>query len=142
MCPPCMRASFGIAVGLLASPAACVQVRQLLGASYGGGHSHHAGYVCTLCVIAVCSAHVRAMPSCRAFRFIQACGIPLAKKVGVAMPCRLHAAMLTCAVSCAETDYDRLRPLSYPQTDVFLVCFSLVSQDSYVCMRCLRRVRL
>ena len=24
-------------------------------------------------------------------------------------------------------DYDRLRPLCYPQTDVFLVCFSLVS---------------
>ena len=27
-------------------------------------------------------------------------------------------------------DYDRLRPLSYPQTDVFLVCFSLVSPAS------------
>lgn len=26
-----------------------------------------------------------------------------------------------------QEDYDRLRPLSYPQTDVFLVCFSLVS---------------
>ncbi|KAG1774784.1 ras family-domain-containing protein [Suillus placidus] len=28
-------------------------------------------------------------------------------------------------------DYDRLRPLSYPQTDVFLICFSLVSPPSY-----------
>ncbi|KAL3980572.1 2-hydroxyacyl-CoA lyase 1 [Sarotherodon galilaeus] len=28
-------------------------------------------------------------------------------------------------------DYDRLRPLSYPQTDVFLVCFSVVSPSSY-----------
>eukprot|EP01120_Amphizonella_sp_Union-15-10_P009612 TRINITY_DN3683_c0_g1_i2.p1 TRINITY_DN3683_c0_g1~~TRINITY_DN3683_c0_g1_i2.p1 ORF type:complete len:271 (-),score=22.16 TRINITY_DN3683_c0_g1_i2:363-1175(-) len=28
-------------------------------------------------------------------------------------------------------DYDRLRPLSYPQTDCFLVCFSLVSTASY-----------
>ena len=27
--------------------------------------------------------------------------------------------------------YDRLRPLSYPQTDVFLVCFSVVSPASF-----------
>jgi Ras-related C3 botulinum toxin substrate 1 len=30
-----------------------------------------------------------------------------------------------------QEDYDRLRPLSYPQTDVFLVCFSIVSPPSY-----------
>ncbi|KAH9244623.1 hypothetical protein BASA81_017955 [Batrachochytrium salamandrivorans] len=29
-----------------------------------------------------------------------------------------------------QEDYDRLRPLSYPQTDVFLVCFSVVSPAS------------
>ena len=29
-----------------------------------------------------------------------------------------------------QEDYDRLRPLSYPQTDVFLICFSLVSPCS------------
>ena len=26
---------------------------------------------------------------------------------------------------------DRLRPLSYPQTNVFLVCYSVISKDSY-----------
>merc|ERR1719436_1684089 len=30
-----------------------------------------------------------------------------------------------------QEDYDRLRPLSYPQTDVFLVCFSVISMNSY-----------
>ena len=30
-----------------------------------------------------------------------------------------------------QEDYDRLRPLSYPQTDVFLVCFSVTSPASY-----------
>lgn len=30
-----------------------------------------------------------------------------------------------------QEDYDRLRPLSYPQTDVFLICFSVISPPSY-----------
>ena len=30
-----------------------------------------------------------------------------------------------------QEDYDRLRPLSYPQTDVFLACFSVVSPASF-----------
>ncbi|KAJ1500321.1 Rho GTPase protein rac1 [Coelomomyces lativittatus] len=30
-----------------------------------------------------------------------------------------------------QEDYDRLRPLSYPQTDVFLVSFSVVAPSSY-----------
>jgi len=29
-----------------------------------------------------------------------------------------------------QEDYDKLRPLSYPQTDVFLLCFSVVSETS------------
>ncbi|XP_053393139.1 ras-related C3 botulinum toxin substrate 1-like [Mercenaria mercenaria] len=40
-----------------------------------------------------------------------------------------------CCLSLLDTsgqhEYDRLRPLSYPKTDVFLVCFSLVATDSY-----------
>jgi len=30
-----------------------------------------------------------------------------------------------------QEDYDRLRPLSYPGTDVFLLCFNVVSPTSY-----------
>jgi GTPase SAR1 family protein len=30
-----------------------------------------------------------------------------------------------------QEDYDRLRPLSYPQTDVFIVCFSIISSPSF-----------
>merc|ERR1712107_302352 len=30
-----------------------------------------------------------------------------------------------------QEDYDRLRPLSYPQTDVSLICFSLISPASF-----------
>lgn len=30
-----------------------------------------------------------------------------------------------------QEDYDRLRPLSYPQTDIFLICFSIISPVSF-----------
>lgn len=30
-----------------------------------------------------------------------------------------------------QEDYDTLRPLSYPMTDVFLVCFSVISETSF-----------
>lgn len=30
-----------------------------------------------------------------------------------------------------QEDYDRLRPLSYPQTDIFLICFSVIGPTSY-----------
>lgn len=47
-----------------------------------------------------------------------------------------------------QEDYDRLRPLSYPQTDVFLICFSIVSPPSFdnvkakVCYHTLKTLRL
>jgi len=30
-----------------------------------------------------------------------------------------------------QEDYDRLRPLSYPQTDVFLICYSIMNPASF-----------
>jgi len=30
-----------------------------------------------------------------------------------------------------QEDYDRLRPLSYPQTDIFLICFNVIGPTSY-----------
>ncbi len=30
-----------------------------------------------------------------------------------------------------QEDYDRLRPLSYPQTDVFMICYSIISPASF-----------
>ena len=30
-----------------------------------------------------------------------------------------------------QDDYTRLRPLSYPQTDIFIICFSVVLPESY-----------
>lgn len=34
-----------------------------------------------------------------------------------------------------QEDYDRLRPLSYPNTDVFLICFSIDDPGSYANVR-------
>ena len=51
-----------------------------------------------------------------------------------AFPSRLLyscASFLILVTSTGQEDYDRLRPLSYPQTDVFLVCFSVTSPASF-----------
>lgn len=36
-----------------------------------------------------------------------------------------------CCILSPQEDYDRLRPLSYPMTDVFLICFSVVNPASF-----------
>lgn len=41
-----------------------------------------------------------------------------------------EAALTECTVDTAKSDYDILRPLSYPKTHVFLIAFSLVSPTS------------
>lgn len=38
---------------------------------------------------------------------------------------------LTLVDTAGQEDYDRLRPLSYPKTDVFLLCFALDNEESY-----------
>ena len=38
---------------------------------------------------------------------------------------------LSLSFSAGQEDYDRLRPLSYPQTDVFLICFSVSAPASF-----------
>lgn len=42
-----------------------------------------------------------------------------------------HPVALSLWDTAGQEDYSSLRPLSYPQTDVFLVCFSLISRASF-----------
>ncbi|KAK2909416.1 hypothetical protein Q8A67_005253 [Cirrhinus molitorella] len=43
---------------------------------------------------------------------------------------RLLISYMTGCFQTGQEDYNRLRPLAYPQTDVFLICFSLVNPSS------------
>ena len=38
---------------------------------------------------------------------------------------------LTLFDTAGQEDYDKLRPMSYDNTDVFLLCFSIVEPDSF-----------
>ena len=40
------------------------------------------------------------------------------------------------SIIAGQEDYDRLRPLSYPQTDVALLCFAIDSPDSLINITC------
>lgn len=43
-----------------------------------------------------------------------------------------HRVQLALWDTAGQEDYDRLRPLSYPKADVFLVCFAIDVADSLV----------
>lgn len=43
----------------------------------------------------------------------------------------LHSACTNPPLLFPQEDYNQLRPLSYPNTDVFLICFSVVNPASY-----------
>uniref|UniRef100_A0A915M7F6 Carboxypeptidase n=1 Tax=Meloidogyne javanica TaxID=6303 RepID=A0A915M7F6_MELJA len=46
-----------------------------------------------------------------------------------------HSVNLGLWDTAGQEDYDRLRPLSYPQTDVFILCFSVVSPGTKIDLR-------
>jgi GTPase SAR1 family protein len=41
-----------------------------------------------------------------------------------------HPMMMSIWDTASQRDYDRLRPLSYPQTDCFLLCFDTCNKKS------------
>lgn len=46
-----------------------------------------------------------------------------------------HSVELALWDTAGQEDYDRLRPLSYPESHVFLVCFAIDSPDSLTNVR-------
>ncbi|XP_010220879.1 PREDICTED: rho-related GTP-binding protein RhoQ [Tinamus guttatus] len=76
----------------------------------------------------------------RPFNGRSAAGVPLSGRPGSDARCFCLAVSVTVAGkqyllglydTAGQEDYDRLRPLSYPMTDVFLICFSVVNPASF-----------
>ena len=74
----------------------------------------------------LCDAHIHTLvcPTLYSAPFV-----PFCRFDNYAITVLVHGQPITLGLfdTSGQEDYDRLRPLSYPQTDVFLVCFSLVS---------------
>ncbi|KIM63828.1 hypothetical protein SCLCIDRAFT_691101 [Scleroderma citrinum Foug A] len=65
-------------------------------------------------------------------KFPTGCGIPVAcGDYAVTVMIGEDPYTLALYDTAGQEDYDRLRPLSYPKTDVFLVCFSVASPVSF-----------
>jgi len=73
--------------------------------------------------------HCFSSPQCCGTRWERATGIPRV----LANRRRIGDEPYTLGLfdTAGQEDYDRLRPLSYPQTDVFLICFSVNSPASF-----------
>lgn len=65
------------------------------------------------------------------FSTLISCLVSLANGTGIALRIGDEPYTLGLFDTAGQEDYDRLRPLSYPQTDVFLVCFSVTSPASF-----------
>lgn len=61
------------------------------------------------------------------------CGVPRGQGLELRVFCGLHGAVCQVLTRChsVQDEFDKLRPLCYTNTDIFLLCFSVVSPSSF-----------